>query len=344
MTQMHSIVTGAAGFIGSRLVALGHDVVGIDCFTPYYDPAIKRRNVAALLASPRFRLVDADLAAADLAPLLDGADYVFHQAAQAGVRASWGDSFATYTHHNVLATQRLLEALKDRPLRKLVYASSSSVYGDAPLPMRETARPLRKLVYASSSSVYGDAPLPMRETARPQPISPYGVTKLAAEHLCHLYHVNYGLPTVALRYFTVYGPRQRPDMGIHKFIRAIAAGETVSVYGDGTQSRDFTYVGDIVQANILAAQAPATGAVVNIGGGSRIVLHDLLALIQEIVGRRMHLAHLGGQKGDVGHTGADCTQARRVLGFAPSVDLTEGLRRQVAWQLATAGKRLAAAG
>ncbi len=323
MAHTRSIVTGAAGFIGSHLaahlIARGHEVMGIDCFTPYYDPAIKRANVAALLASPRFRLVDADLATADLGPLLAGADYVFHQAAQAGVRASWGDSFATYAHHNVLATQRLLEAL--------------------------TAHPPRKLVYASSSSVYGDAPLPMRETARPQPVSPYGVTKLAAEHLCHLYHVTDGLPTVALRYFTVYGPRPRPDMGIHKFIRTIAAGETISVYGDGRQSRDFTYVDDIVRANVLAAEAPAVGAVINVGGGARITVCALLEQLEGIVGRRAHLAHLGGQKGDVGHTRADCAHARRLLDFTPSVDLTEGLRRQVAWQLASAGsERLRAAG
>jgi UDP-glucose 4-epimerase len=187
MAHTRSVVTGVAGFIGShlaeQLLARGQEVVGIDAFTPYYDPAQKRANLAALLNSPRFRLVDADLATADLPPLLDGVDYVYHQAAQAGVRASWGESFATYTHHNVLATQRLLEAVKGQPIRKLVYASSSSVYGDARLPMRETARP--------------------------QPVSPYGVSKLAAEHLCHLYHVAYDVPTVSLRYFTVYGPRQR---------------------------------------------------------------------------------------------------------------------------------------
>jgi nucleoside-diphosphate-sugar epimerase len=322
MAHSRSIVTGVAGFIGShlagQLIALGHDVVGIDCFTPYYDPTIKRANVAALLASPRFRLVHADLTTADLDPLLVGADYVFHQAAQAGVRASWGESFITYAQHNVLATQRLLEALKGRPIRKLVYASSSSVYGDAPLPMRETACP--------------------------QPVSPYGVTKLAAEHLCHLYHVNYGLPTVSLRYFTVYGPRQRPDMAIHKFIRAIAAGDTISVYGDGRQSRDFTYVDDIVQANILAAFSGAMGSAINVGGGSRITVRDLLALLQELVCRPAHLSQLGGQKGDVGHTYADCTRAREVLGFVPSVGLEVGLRRQVAWHLAAADERGALAG
>lgn len=309
--RMRSVVTGVAGFIGSHLaehlVALGHDVTGIDCFSPYYEPGLKRANIASLLAGPRFRLITADLATDDIAPFVEDADYVFHQAAQAGVRASWGESFAQYTQHNVLATQRLLEALKGRPLRKLVYASSSSVYGNASLPMRETARP--------------------------QPVSPYGVTKLAAEHLCQLYHISYGLPTVALRYFTVYGPRQRPDMAIHKFIRAIVAGEAIPVYGDGTQSRDFTYVDDIVRANILAALSLVEGAVINVGGGSRIVLHELLEVLQDAMGRRAHLVHLDGQKGDVGHTAADCGRALSLLGFVPSVDINEGLRRQVAWQL-----------
>jgi nucleoside-diphosphate-sugar epimerase len=308
---MRSVVTGVAGFIGShlaeRLIALGHDVTGIDCFSPYYDPWLKHTNIVNLLAGPRFRLITADLSCDDIAPLVEGADYVFHQAAQAGVRASWGESFVQYTQHNVLATQRLLEALKGRPLRKLVYASSSSVYGNVSLPMRETARP--------------------------QPVSPYGVTKLAAEHLCHLYHVNYGLPTVALRYFTVYGPRQRPDMGIHKFVQAIDLGAPIRVYGDGTQSRDFTYVDDIVRANILAAQSALEGAVINIGGGSRIVLSELLDLLQDALGRRAHLVHLEDQKGDVGHTAADCGRALSLLGFVPTVTIREGVRRQVAWQL-----------
>jgi UDP-glucose 4-epimerase len=310
---MRCLVTGVAGFIGSHLAEhllnLGHIVVGIDCFTTYYDPRIKQANLRTLRADPRFHFVDADLGSAELAPLLEDVDYVFHQAAQAGVRSSWGDTFAEYARHNVLATQRLLEALKGRPLRKVVYASSSSVYGNARLPMRETARP--------------------------QPVSPYGVTKLAAEHLCMLYHANYGVPVVALRYFTVYGPRQRPDMGIYKFIRAVAAEEPIPVYGDGRQTRDFTYVDDIVRANVLAALAPAVGAVVNIGGGSRIVLRDLLAMIQDTVGQRAQIVHMSDQKGDVGHTAADCGRARRLMGFAPNVEIPEGLRRQVAWQLET---------
>jgi UDP-glucose 4-epimerase len=304
-------VTGAAGFIGSHLaehlLTLGHDVVGIDCFTAYYAPQLKRANITALLAEPRFRLVDADLTSADLGPLLDGADYVFHLAAQAGVRASWGESFVQYTQHNVLATQRLLEALKGRSVRKVVYASSSSVYGNARLPMRETARP--------------------------QPVSPYGVTKLAAEHLCHLYHVSDGLQVVCLRYFTVYGPRQRPDMAIHTFIRALATGDSIPLYGDGTQSRDFTYVEDVVRATVLAARAPVAGMVINIGGGARIMLRALLEVLQDVVGRRAHLVHLGAQKGDVGHTAADGRRAKRLLGFVPAVAIVDGLRRQVAWQL-----------
>ena len=322
-----SVVTGVAGFIGSHLaehlVAQGHEVVGIDCFTPYYSPQLKRVNLAALMAKPGFQLVEGDLSTLDLGPVLEGADYVFHQAAQAGVRASWGERFTEYAQHNVLATQRLLEALRGRPLRKLVYASSSSVYGDARLPMRETARP--------------------------QPVSPYGVTKLAAEHLCRLYHVNYGLPAVALRYFTVYGPRQRPDMGIHKFIRAIAAGDRIHVYGDGTQSRDFTYVDDIVRANVLAALSRVTGTAINIGGGSRIVLRDLLDMLQDAVGQRAQLVYMANQKGDIGHTAADCRRAQRLLGFVPAVDIVAGLHRQVSWQLGVCntppqvGRRLAAA-
>ena len=322
-----SVVTGVAGFIGSHLaehlVAQGHEVVGIDCFTPYYSPQLKRVNLAALMAKPGFQLVEGDLSTLDLGPVLEGADYVFHQAAQAGVRASWGERFTEYAQHNVLATQRLLEALRGRPLRKLVYASSSSVYGDARLPMRETARP--------------------------QPVSPYGVTKLAAEHLCQLYHVNYDLPAVALRYFTVYGPRQRPDMGIHKFIRAIAAGDPIHVYGAGTQSRDFTYVDDIVRATVLAALSRVTGTPINIGGGSRIVLRDLLDMLQDAVGQRAQLVYMANQQGDVGHTAADCRRAQRLLGFVPAVDIVAGLHRQVSWQLGVCntppqeGRRLAAA-
>lgn len=312
--MMCSLVTGAAGFIGShlvdRLLADGHQVIGVDSLTSYYDPAIKRANLAHLAADRRFRLVQADLTTADLGPLLKNVDYVFHQAAQAGVRASWGSTFTDYVTHNLLATQALLEAVK--------------------------ACPPRKVVFASSSSVYGNAPLPMRETARARPVSPYGVTKLAAEHLCHVYQVNYGVPIVALRYFTVYGPRQRPDMGMHRFIQAVATGAPITVYGDGLQSRDYTYVGDIVEANRLAALSSQVGATFNIGGGSQVTLRDVFRTIECTLGKKACLILADQQRGDVDHTAADTGQARRLLGYRPSVDLAEGVRRQVAWQVGAA--------
>src|SRR5512139_2707601 len=228
---MKALVTGAAGFIGSTLcdtlLAAGHDVVGIDCFIDYYPRALKERNLIAARSSPRFRFIEASLVDAPLADLLRGVDVVYHQAAQAGVRASWGDDFRIYSDNNVFATQRLLEASRASSLQKFVYASSSSIYGDTD-------------------------DLPMRETSRPQPVSPYGVTKLAAEHLTWLYWRNYGLPTVSLRYFTVYGPRQRPDMGFHRFLRAALGDEAIALYGDGEQTRDFTFVSDAVEATIAA--------------------------------------------------------------------------------------------
>jgi UDP-glucose 4-epimerase len=281
-------------------------VVGIDCFTPYYDAQLKRSNLVHLHASPHFTFVAADLATANLETLCAGTDYIFHQAAQAGVRASWGTSFAEYTRHNVLATQRLLEAAR-------------TIVG------------LRKFVYASSSSVYGNVPLPMVETARPQPISPYGVTKLAGEHLCLLYHHAYALPTIALRYFTVYGPRQRPDMGIHKFIEAMLAGQEITVYGDGLQTRDFTFVADIVCGNIAAAMSEAAGDVFNIGGENAVVLRTVFELLERYIGVKARLVYDATQKGDVDHTGADTSHARAVLGYRPTVSIEEGLYAQVIW-------------
>lgn len=307
---MRTIVTGVAGFVGSHLaeelLRQGHHVIGIDCFTPYYDARLKRSNLAPLHESPGFTFIEADLVDANLEALCAGVAYIFHQAAQAGVRASWGSSFADYTRHNVLATQRLLEAAR-------------------------TTGSLQKFVYASSSSVYGNAPLPMVETARPQPISPYGVTKLAAEHLCLLYHHAYAVPAVALRYFTVYGPRQRPDMGFHKFIEAMLAGKEITVYGDGSQTRDFTYVTDIVRANVAAAMSDAAGAVFNIGGGECVALRTVFQLLERYVGVQARLVYDATQRGDAEHTDADTTHARAVLGYKPTVSLAEGLQAQVAW-------------
>jgi nucleoside-diphosphate-sugar epimerase len=306
---MKVVVTGAAGFVGShlseRLVELGHDVVGIDCFTDYYPRPAKERNLAGLVAGPRFRLRELDVGSAPLEPELEGVDVVFHQAAQAGVRASWGASFASYTHHNVLGTQRVLEAARAAGVRKVVAASSSSVYGETP-------------------------DLPMRETSLPRPYSPYGVTKLAAEHLAELYRNNFGLPTVSLRYFTVYGPRHRPDMGFHKFIEALLDGRSITIHGDGKQTRDFTFVADIVEANVRAAFGDALG-VFNVGGGSRVTLLDVFALLGELSGIEPRLVHGPVQAGDVSHTWADCSRARGELGFAPTTTLREGLAAQLAW-------------
>lgn len=304
------LVTGAAGFIGShlvdRLLADGREVVGLDCFTDYYDPARKRRHLAAALARPGFRLVEADLVTADLAPLLDGCDAVFHQAAQAGVRASWGEEFGVYLHCNLAATQRLLEALKERTGVRLVYASSSSVYGRV-------------------------ASLPMREESLPRPYSPYGVTKLAAEQLVDLYRMNHGLDAVALRYFTVYGPRQRPDMAFSRFIAAGLANRPLPVLGDGGQTRDFTYVDDIVEANLRAAAYGGETFVFNAGGGSRVTLHEALAALENAFGHALPREHAAVPAGDVQDTLADTARIAGELGFTPRTPLAEGLARQLAW-------------
>ena len=309
---MRYLITGTAGFIGSTLVdsllADGHEVVGIDCFTEYYDPAIKRRNLERALDHERFSLLELDLAR-DLIPSTAlEVDGVFHQAAQAGVRASWGTEFATYTDMNVLATQRLLEAIAESP-----------------------GRP--RLVYASSSSIYGNAlDRPTREDATPAPVSPYGVTKLAAEHLCATYHHNFGLATISLRYFTAYGERQRPDMAFNRFARAALTGAPITVYGDGTQSRDFTYVADIVAANRAAMDtASVPFGVFNIGGGSTVTVREVLDLLGQIVGSPVDVAYGDRQAGDVRHTSADTSRARDLLGYAPTVDLATGLAREVEW-------------
>jgi UDP-glucose 4-epimerase len=310
---MKALVTGAAGFIGShlceRLLRDGAMVTGVDCFTDAYPRAWKEHNLAGPRASSGFTFVEAALAEADLPPLLAGVTHVFHLAAQAGVRPSWGRHFVVYTRNNVEATQILLEACARQRIDRLVFASSSSVYGD-------------------------EVALPMREDQRPQPVSPYGVTKLAAEHLCRLYHLARGVPAVSLRYFTVYGPRQRPDMGFARFLRAAASGEPVTQYGDGRQTRDFTFVGDAVSATVAAAIQGRPGAVYNIGGGSRVELLEVLALVARITGRPLQVQQLGPQPGDMRDTYADTTRARADLGFAPETTLEAGLRAQYDWMMA----------
>ena len=308
---MRALVTGAAGFIGShlaeRLVADGHDVVGVDCFTDYYARSAKEANVAGLRSSDRFELIEAEIGDLDLPALLEDVELIFHQAAQAGVRASWGESFRVYTRLNVDATQQLLEAAKDAPrLRKLVYASSSSVYGATRV-------------------------LPMKEDHPTQPVSPYGVTKLAAEHLASLYHLSFGLPTVSLRYFTVYGPRQRPDMAFHRFLRAALTGEPLTLFGDGTQTRDFTFVADAVEANVRAALEGPPGTVANIGGGSRVSILEIFDMIRELVGRDIEIESAGTPRGEMKDTVADTTVARSAFGYQPSVSIREGLERERDW-------------
>ncbi len=306
---MASVVTGVAGFIGSSLAETllerGEQVIGIDCFIDYYPRALKEKNLQGLLANARFRFIEQNLVDVDFASLLADVDIVYHQAAQAGVRASWGKDFSIYTRNNILATQRLLEALKGTKI-KLINASSSSVYGEV-------------------------VTLPMRETDIPRPVSPYGVTKLAAEHLCCLYARNYGVEAVSLRYFTVYGPRQRPDMAFHRFIKAMLRGEEIEIYGNGEQTRDFTYIQDAVSANLLAAERGHSGEVYNIGGGARITVNNVLELLERLTAKSARARYNEPQKGDVTHTYADTQKAQKELTFRPNTPLEDGLKRQIEW-------------
>jgi nucleoside-diphosphate-sugar epimerase len=309
---MRCLITGVAGFIGShlaeRLLADGHEVVGVDAFVDYYPRALKERNLAAALGASRFHFVEGDLNTLPLDQLVADREWIFHQAAQAGVRASWGASFEVYTSCNILATQRLLEAVKgSSALKRLVYACSSSVYGDAPV-------------------------LPASEDTLPRPVSPYGVTKLAAEHLCWLYWRNYAVPTVSLRYFTVYGPRQRPDMAFHRFGKALLEGRELVVFGDGEQTRDFTYISDVVEANIRAAATEGVaGMVFNIAGGSRVGLREVMATYARISGRELRVRYEEPARGDVRDTFGDTTRARTHLGYLPQVRLEEGLAAELAY-------------
>ena len=299
------LVTGAAGFVGShlarRLLAEGCRVIGVDLFTDYYARQIKEKNIDDLLKNDLFTLIRRDIADIENS-WFDGVQWVFHQAAQAGVRASWGDQFSHYTHHNVLGTQRLLEWARRSNLERLVFASSSSVYGDS-------------------------AKLPMHEDDLPRPMSPYGVTKLAAEHLCNLYQRNFSVPVVSLRYFTVYGPGQRPDMAFHRFISAMLKGEELVVYGSGEQTRDFTFIDDIIEANLGAAiRENVEGRVYNIGGGSRISVNGVLEILSRFEGRKVKVRHEPVQAGDPPHTYADTTRAGDELNYKPRTSIEEGLR------------------
>jgi len=305
-----AVVTGAAGFIGSHLVEAllgrGHEVVGIDAFTSSYPAALKRSNIAAASAHPCFDLLPADLNELDLEEVLRPGDVIFHLGGQPGVRASWGKDFVDYTRANVDATQRVLEAAKARQAARIVFASSSSIYGDAPLPMRE------------------DGPV--------RPVSPYGVTKLTAELLGLVYWKAFGLPVVPLRFFTVYGPRQRPDMAFNRFIDAITQGKPIVVFGDGSQRRDFTYVGDVVTALLAAAARGRPGEPINVGGGSTVTLAESIAIIEQKIGRKALVEQNPAPPGDARDTQA-ATDRLRALGAMPRVRIEDGLGQQVDWQL-----------
>lgn len=311
MKIIKSLITGVAGFIGShlteKLLEEGHEVIGVDCFLDYYSRDLKENNMKSFIDYDNFTFVENNINDINLKELVRDVDYIFHQAAQAGVRSSWGESFEIYVDNNIMGTQRLLEAVKYSNIKKFVYASSSSVYGDTDQ-------------------------LPMKENNRLQPISPYGVSKLAAEKLCYLYYKNFNVPTVSLRYFTVFGERQRPDMAFYIFIKSILQNKPLTIFGDGKQSRNFTHVDDIVKANILAAYSDMKGEIFNIGGdGEKIVLNDSISLMEDIIGKKANRDYQQVVKGDVKHTSADCSKARKLLGYNPQVIFKEGLKREIDW-------------
>jgi UDP-glucuronate 4-epimerase len=314
-----ALVTGCAGFIGSHLteslLADGYSVVGLDCFNDNYGRPQKLRNLEHAREWERFEFVPLDLAFGELFDLVADCDTIFHLAAEPGVRTSWGDRFAKYVRNNIAATQQLLDAARPFPERRFVFASSSSIYGEA-------------------------VTRPTHEDALPRPHSPYGVTKLAAEHLCQAYRANYGVDAVTLRYFSVYGPRQRPDMAFNIFCHAALSGEPITVFGDGNQTRDFTFVGDVVSATRLAAEAGDPGArVFNVGGGSHITVRTALELIEQFAGRELDVRYGSREAGDVRDTLADVGRSRDVLGFTTGVSFEEGLLAEFEWVAQGVGAR-----
>jgi nucleoside-diphosphate-sugar epimerase len=309
MNKKRVLVTGACGFIGSHLcenlLAKGYSVMGVDSFRDYYAEEIKRRNIEHAITKKDFVLLEKDIL--DLDSVGEGTEYIFHVAAQPGVRASWGSNFDVYIRDNILATQHLLELCKaHKVLTRFIYSSSSSIYGDAEA-------------------------FPTPEDSIPKPVSPYGVTKLAGEHLCQLYHKNYGIPTICLRYFTVFGPRQRPDMAFHRFIKAVLGGGAIEVYGNGEQSRDFTYVQDVIRANIIAMEKDTVHSVFNIGGGNQATVNEVIDILQDLIGKEARVVYKEKAKGDVKNTSADIRRARRELEFEPQFSLGDGLKKEIEW-------------
>jgi nucleoside-diphosphate-sugar epimerase len=307
---MKVLVTGVAGFVGShlteKLLSENYDVVGIDKFLDNYPRRFKQKNLEPFLKHPKFKFLEEDLLRLNLRELLKDVSYVFHLAAQPGVRSSWGDEFFQYSQNNIMATQLLLEASKESRVKKIVYASSSSVYGDTD-------------------------DLPMREEGNTRPVSPYGVSKLAAEHLCYLYWKAYGVPTVSLRFFTVYGPRQRPDMFFHIFMDRLRKNQEVPLYDDGEQTRDFTYCGDIVDGLLGAALYPGAGEVFNLGGGTESSVLNAIHIVEKLSGRKAKLKTFERQKGDVRHTRARLDSATEKLRYHSKVSLEGGLSQQWHW-------------
>ena len=301
---MKILITGCAGFIGSNLtdylLKKGYEVIGIDCLTNYYSKKLKETNIINAFDNDNFNFIEKDILEMEKFPEVD---YIYHMAAQAGVRTSWGKNFQTYTKNNIEATQKLLEFYKNQNIKKFIYSSSSSVYGDVKVPMNEEC--LLK------------------------PISPYGVSKLAAENLCYLYWKNFNIPIISLRYFTVYGPRQRPDMAINKFVRSILNDEEIVIYGDGNQSRDFTYIDDVLDALILSAESDVKGEVFNVGGGSRISINDLIKEIEKISKCNAVISHSTKQNGDVKDTFADLTKINKYLNWKPKISIQEGLNKYI---------------
>ena len=314
---MKCIVTGAAGFIGStltkKLLDSGWEVVGVDNFADFYPRSMKEMNLESIRGRESFQLVEEDLVTCELDPLFDGVDAVIHLAAQAGVRTSWGSEFRTYTDSNILATQRLLEASRGKALRRFVYASSSSVYGETQV-------------------------LPLHEAAPVLPLSPYGVSKLAAERLCRLYWKNFDVPTISLRYFTVYGPGQRPDMSFHRFIKAMLTGGSFRIFGTGEQTRDFTFVEDAAEVTMNAITRGAAGGVYNIGGGNRVSLKEVVELMAALTSTKPDFQFQDFEKGDMMHTMADATLAREELGYLPRTDIEAGLKAEIDWLKRLIGK------
>jgi len=303
-------VTGVAGFIGSniaeKLLAKGIEVIGVDCFTDYYDLAFKKSHLAPIIGHEKFQFFQTDIMDFDFKSALNKGDSIIHEAAQAGVRASWGKEFEIYTRNNIHSTQFVLEQTKDIGLKKFVFAGSSSVYGDVKT-------------------------FPMNEEDKPRPVSPYGVSKLAAEHLVMLYHKNFNVPGISLRYFTVFGPGQRPDMAFHRFCKALITDTEMPVYGNGEQTRDFTFIDDIANGTIAAMESDISGEVINLGGGSRISLGECIEILESIAGKEAKIDRGGFQKGDVHHTAADISKAQKLLGFNPKITVAEGLKAEYRW-------------